>query len=75
MKKNKDIEFAISNLEQVSGNEKLKRIAELKEKGRRDKQAALEYATEKGLEQGLRQGLKQGIEKVILNMNKSGFTL
>ena len=39
MKENKDINKAIDELEQVSGNEKLRRIAELKEKYIRDEQA------------------------------------
>ena len=47
MAKNKDIRKAIEELEQVSGDEKLQRIAELREKAIRDEQAALEYATEK----------------------------
>ena len=51
MKKNKDISSIADRLEQVSGDEKVKRIAELREKGRRDEQAALAYATEKGVEQ------------------------
>ena len=44
MKENKDINKAIDELEQVSGNEKLRRIAELKEKYIRDEQASIEYA-------------------------------
>ena len=47
MAKNKDIRKAIEELEQVSGDEKMQRIAELREKAIRDEQAALEYATEK----------------------------
>ena len=47
MAKNKDIRKAIEELEQVSGDEKLQRIAELREKAIRDEHAALEYAIEK----------------------------
>ncbi len=71
MVKNKDIEFALSNLEQVSGNEKLKRIAELKEKARRDEKASLNYATEKCLKQGLKQAKKE----MVFNMHKEGFSI
>ena len=74
---NKDIRKAIEELEQVSGDEKLQRIAELREKAIRDEKAALAYALdngykvgwekglEKGITDGLEQGLKQGIEQGI----------
>ena len=52
MKDNKDINKAIDELEQVSGNEKLRRIAELKEKYIRDEQASIEYAQNEGYRQG-----------------------
>ena len=52
MKENKDINKAIDELEQVSGNEKLRRIAELKEKYIRDEQASIEYAQNEGYRQG-----------------------
>ena len=54
MKENKDINKAIDELEQVSGNEKLRRIAELKEKYIRDEQASIEYAQDEGYRQGER---------------------
>ena len=50
MAKNKDIRKAIEELEQVSGDEKLQRIAELREKAIRDEHAAMSYATEKRIE-------------------------
>ena len=43
MAKNKDIRKAIEELEQVSGDEKLQRIAELREKAIRDEHATQEY--------------------------------
>ena len=48
MEENKNIKKAIEELEQVSGNEKLRRIAELKEKYIRDEQASIEYAQNVG---------------------------
>ena len=51
MKENRDINKAIDELEQVSGNEKLRRIAELKEKYIRDEQASIEYAQNEGKRQ------------------------
>ena len=56
MKKNKDIKKALDELEQVSGDEKIRRIAELREKARMDEQAALSYATKHGIKQGLEEG-------------------
>ena len=47
MSKNKDIKKALDELEQVSGDERLQRIAELKEKGRRDYISSMNYAIEK----------------------------
>ena len=60
MKENKDINKAIDELEQVSGNEKLRRIAELKEKYIRDEQASIEYAQDKGYRQGKEEGKIEG---------------
>ncbi len=51
MKENRDINKAIDELEQVSGNEKLRRIAELKEKYIREEQASIEYAQNEGKRQ------------------------
>ena len=56
MKENKDINKAIDELEQVSGNEKLRRIAELKEKYIRDEQASIAYAQNEGYRQGEAKG-------------------
>ena len=60
MKDNKDINKAIDELEQVSGNEKLRRIAELKEKYIRDEQASIEYAQDEGYKHGKEDGIAEG---------------
>ena len=60
MKENKDINKAIDELEQVSGNEKLRRIAELKEKYIRDEQASIEYAQDEGYKHGKEDGIAEG---------------
>ena len=60
MKENKDINKAIDELEQVSGNEKLRRIAELKEKYIRDEQASIAYAQNEGYKQGEEKGKVEG---------------
>lgn len=63
MKENKDINKAIDELEQVSGNEKLRRIAELKEKYIRDEQASIEYAQDEGYKHGREDGIAEGEAK------------
>lgn len=77
MKENKTIRKAIEELERVSGEERLQRIAELREKAIRDEKAAMDYAKEhgfkegfengkiKGYEEGREQGLEQGIQQGI----------
>ena len=63
MKENKDINKAIDELEQVSGNEKLRRIAELQEKYIRDEQASIEYAQDEGYKHGREDGIVEGKAK------------
>ena len=63
MEENKNIKKAIEELEQVSGNEKLRRIAELKEKYIRDEQASIEYAQNVGYKDGYKNGEEEGIKK------------
>ena len=77
MRENKTIKKAIGELERVSGDEKLQRIAELREKAIRDEKAEIAYAKEHGYKegfekgiadgkaQGIDQGIYQGIEQVI----------
>ena len=79
MKDNKEIKSIADTLEQVSGDEKLRRIAELKEKAMLDDKAALDYATEKGIKQGRAERMAEGIEKgrhtLITTMFKNGATI
>lgn len=60
MKENEDIKKAIDELEKVSGNEKIRRIAELKEKYIKDEQASIEYAQNTGYKTGLEKGKNIG---------------
>ncbi len=71
MKENKEIKSIADTLEQVSGDEKLRRIAELKEKAILDEKAALDYATEKEIDQGR----EKERYLLITNMFKNGTTL
>ena len=69
MEENKNIEEAVKELKEVSGDKELRRIAELREKGRRDMMAMKSYAErtgrEKGMEEGRKEGRKEGREKGI----------
>ena len=60
---NKAIKEAYDELEQVSGDEHLIFMAELKIKGLRDEQAAIAYAEEHGFDRGKKEGVEQGIEQ------------
>ena len=66
VEKNEDIKEAMEELEQISEDKKLRRLAELREKAIRDEKNGLRHAREEGLEEGI----KKGIEKVIRNMLK-----
>ena len=60
---NKAIKKAAEELEQVSGDEHLRYIAELKLKGIMDEAAAMDYAEEHGYNAGFERGEKEGFEK------------
>lgn len=71
MKANEDIKEAVEELTKMSKDEELRRLAELREKGRRDYNAGISLATERGIEKGIKQGIKQGeIEIAIKMLNK-----
>ena len=65
VKENKEIKRAMKELEEISENEELRRIAELREKAIRDEKNALRHAIESGFEQGIEEGIKQGMEQGI----------
>ena len=69
MKKDKDIKNASEKLKYLSKDEEIRRIAELKEKARRDAYAVEQFNIRKGLEKGIEKGRKLGIKEGI----KEGF--
>lgn len=79
MEENKAIKKAIGELEQVSGDEKIRRIAELKEKYIRDEQASLEYAKDEGYktgkEEGMKAGRNEGRNEIAKNMLKENLSI
>ena len=53
MNENEEIKEAMSELEKISKDKELRRIAELREKAIRDEKSGLKYAREDGLKEGL----------------------
>jgi len=71
MEKNKEIEEAMNELEKISKDRELRRVAELREKAIRDEKNGLRHAREEGKEEG-----KVDVAKVILeNQMDNGSTL
>ena len=62
-KKNQDIADALWKLEEISEDEKLRKIAEVRERWERDELSAQDYWKENGLAEGRAQGLEQGLEQ------------
>ncbi len=79
MKENEKIKEAVEELEEISDDYTIRRIAELREKGRRDYNAAIQYATEKGLTEGRAKGHLEGQSderrKIAKKMLKLGKTM
>ena len=63
MKKNKDIEEAVVTVHEMSEDEKLRRLAELREKAIMDEKAIRKAGYVHGMEEGKALGEKSGIEK------------
>jgi predicted transposase/invertase (TIGR01784 family) len=59
--KNSNIGKAYAVLRELSEDEKVRRIAEAREKARRDKVAELDFATQKGISLGREEGREEGI--------------
>ncbi len=59
-KKNQDIADALWKLEEISEDEKLRKIAEVRERWERDELSAQDYWKENGLAEGRKQGLEEG---------------
>lgn len=71
MEKNKHIKEAKIELESVSGDYEVRRLAELREKYIRDSHAEREYAIEEGLKEGIQKGMKQGTKESRINIAKN----
>ena len=63
MEENKEIKEAVEELEKLSEDEELRRLAFLKEKYIRDENSARAYFKEQGLAEGRKEGKKQGLKE------------
>ena len=64
MQENENIKNAMEKLEEVSQDEKLRRIAELKEKARRDEISGLNGARREGIKEGERKNKLEVAKKM-----------
>ena len=62
-KNDKIIEKAQKELEYLTGDAEIKRLAELKQKAIRDEIATRRLGEEEGLKKGIKQGVKQGVKQ------------
>ena len=65
MKENKEIEEAMTELEKISKDKELRRVAELREKAIRDEKNGLRHAREEGIKEGIEQGIEQVAKKML----------
>lgn len=78
MSENKEIKEAVQELEEMSLDEELRRVSELKLKYIRDEKSTISYYKKEGLAEGRAEGRAEGIEqerkKIISNMLKNGMS-
>ena len=76
---NEEIKKAKKVLEEISADERERRLTELREKYIMDQDAVEEYGYDKGLEAGIKQGIEKGIEQnqieIIKNMKAKNFDI
>ena len=65
MKKNENMKEAREKLDKMSKDEKVRRMAELRQKALMDEREAEYTGYSNGLEDGIKQGMKQGLEQGI----------
>lgn len=72
MEENKAIGQAMGKLKELSADEELRRVAELRQKAILDEKAIKKRAEEIGREEGLKQGIPEGTKKGIKKGIKEG---
>ena len=65
MKENENLKEAVKKLDNLSEDEKMQRIADLRQKAIMDEKAIYEKGLEVGIEKGMKEGIQRGIEKGI----------
>ena len=68
MEDNKEIKEAMNELEKISKDNELRRVAELREKAIRDEKNGLRHAKEEGIKEGIKEGIEQ-VAKKMLELN------
>ncbi len=63
MKKNEEIQEATIEVRKMSQDEKMQRLADLREKAIMDEKAIYAGGLEKGIKQGIKKGIKQGLNR------------
>lgn len=66
MKENENLKEAVKKLDNLSEDEKMQRIADLRQKAIMDEKAIYEKGLEIGIEKGMKEGIQRGIEKGIM---------
>lgn len=72
MEKDENVKEAYKRLKYLSKDEDMRRIAELKEKARRDAYGVEQFNIQKGLEKGMKEGIEQGFKQGIEQGFKQG---
>ena len=65
MKENEELKEAVEKLDNLSANERMQRIADLREKAILDEKATYNLGVERGIEEGKKEGIKEGIKSGI----------
>ena len=74
MKENKEIKKATEKVEKMSEDEKLRRLAFLREKAIMDEKDIYRAGVDKGIENGKEKGIKEATIKIASKMKKEGFS-
>ena len=75
MEKNEDIKDAIVKVHEMSEDEKIRRLADLREKAIMDEKAIRKAGYRRGMEKGLEDGKKIGILEIAKKMKTEGLSL
>jgi predicted transposase/invertase (TIGR01784 family) len=65
MKENENLKEAVKKLDNLSEDERMQRIADLRQKAIMDEKAIYEKGLEIGIEKGMKEGMKEGIQRGI----------